>query len=73
MSRGALATGLTVAVALLGARSDGADGRFAKVAQVQRLNTEGGQAPAAGCDRTRLGQRAEVPYRADYVFFNPTL
>ena len=33
------------------------------------LHTDGGVAPAQGCDATRLGQRAQVPYRADYRLF----
>ena len=57
---------------LLDARSDGAAGVLAKVTQVQRLNTEGGLAPAAGCNPERLGQRVNVPYRADYRFFVTT-
>lgn len=47
-------------------------GMLTEVHRVQRLNTEGGLAPAVGCDRERLGQRTEVPYRADYLFFVPT-
>ena len=54
---------------LLDTRSDGAAGVLARVTQVQRLNTEGGLAPAAGCNPERLGQRINVPYRADYRFF----
>jgi hypothetical protein len=57
---------------LLDARSDGAAGVLAKVTQVQRLNTEGGLAPAAGCNLERLGQRVNVPYRADYRVFVST-
>lgn len=37
---------------------------------IQRLNTDGGAAPSAGCDRpTDIGKRAFVPYAADYFFY----
>ncbi|HSW03828.1 DUF3455 domain-containing protein [Aquabacterium sp.] len=55
---------------LLSTRSVGSDGRFAKVSSVQRLNTIGGAAPAAGCDAGTLGRSTRVPYTADYVLFS---
>lgn len=37
---------------------------------IQRLNTDGGVAPAAGCVRpTDIGKREFVPYTADYFFY----
>src|SRR4029450_11312440 len=37
---------------------------------VQRLNTRGGLAPATGCDiSTDVGNKAFVPYLADYLFY----
>lgn len=37
---------------------------------IQRLNTDGGAAPSAGCERpTDIGKRAFVPYAADYFFY----
>jgi hypothetical protein len=37
---------------------------------VQRLNTRGGSAPAAGCvAQADVGKQALVPYTADYFFF----
>jgi len=37
---------------------------------VQRLNTQGGVAPATGCSvATDVGKQALVPYTADYYFF----
>ena len=37
---------------------------------IQRLNTDGGAAPATGCDRpTDIGKREFVPYAADYFFY----
>ena len=36
---------------------------------IQRVNTAGGAAPAAGCKTAQdVGKRALVPYTADYVF-----
>ena len=56
---------------LLDTRSTGAAGRLAAVHRVQRVQTEGGLAPAASCDGQRVGTRARVPYRADYRLFVP--
>jgi uncharacterized protein DUF3455 len=37
---------------------------------IQRVNTVGGLAPAAGCDTPQdLGKKAFQPYTADYVFY----
>ena len=37
---------------------------------IQRLNTNGGSAPAAGCSTSSdVGKQALVPYTSDYVFF----
>ena len=37
---------------------------------IQRVNTEGGVAPATGCDQPQdIGKSAFVPYVADYVFY----
>jgi len=37
---------------------------------IQRLNTFGGLAPSTGCDiPTDIGQKAFVPYTADYFFY----
>lgn len=56
---------------LLSTQSTGADGVFSRVSHVQRIRTEGGVAPAAGCDARTLGQRLRVPYRADYRLLVP--
>lgn len=56
---------------LLTARSDGAPGRFSKITSVQRVNTAGGAAPAAGCDAATLGRTERVPYSADYILLAP--
>jgi hypothetical protein len=56
---------------LLTAKSAGTPGRMAGVTSVQRLNTEGGNAPATGCAaRADAGKRVKEGYTADYVFFS---
>jgi len=43
---------------------------LAKTTFIQRLNTNGGSAPTAGCFTSAdVGNQALVPYTADYVFF----
>ncbi|HJV95829.1 MAG TPA: DUF3455 domain-containing protein [Albitalea sp.] len=55
---------------LLTAQSEGPDGAFAKVTSVQRINTVGGVAPAAGeCTSASLGKQARSAYTADYVMY----
>lgn len=55
---------------LLSTKSNGTAGKMARVSSVQRLNTEGGAAPAKGCvDAADAGKRAKEGYTADYVFF----
>jgi Protein of unknown function (DUF3455) len=44
--------------------------RLTRTTFIQRLNTAGGGAPSTGCaDSTDVGQRAFVPYTADYFFY----
>lgn len=56
---------------LLQATPTAAAGLFADVTIIQRLNTEGGVAPATGCDAAHIGAQVLVPYRADYFFYHP--
>ena len=43
---------------------------LSKTTFIQRVNTDGGAAPSAGCDRpTDVGKKMFVPYAADYVFY----
>lgn len=44
-------------------------GAMQGVAYIQRLNTKGGVAPAAACTSANKGQRQQVAYEADYVFY----
>jgi hypothetical protein len=47
-------------------------GKLAQTTYIQRVNTAGGKAPAAGCSGpANVGNRSDVPYTADYVFYRP--
>jgi hypothetical protein len=54
---------------LLRATSTTGHGQLAAVTYVQRLNTQGGKAPAAGCDAGKAGSETRASYSADYYFF----
>lgn len=76
---GSKVTGKQVAVAPAGAgniplqlvKTDPAMGMGAMqgLSYIQRLNTQGGVAPAMACDASTKGQRQQVKYAADYVFY----
>ena len=59
----------SVAWLLLAATGHSGDGVLSKVTNIQRLNTNGGKAPAGGCDATHEGQETRAPYTADYFFY----
>jgi Protein of unknown function (DUF3455) len=45
--------------------------RLTETTFIQRVHTSAGVAPETGCvEVTDVGQRAFVPYTADYVFYN---
>jgi hypothetical protein len=46
-------------------------GVLSRATTIQRLNTNGGKAPATGCDASQAGQEVRVPYSADYLFYAP--
>ncbi len=46
-------------------------GVLSRATTIQRLNTKGGKAPAAGCDAAHANQEMRVPYAADYLFYEP--
>ena len=54
---------------LLRAKSHRGAGVFAKVASIQRLNTNGGRAPTEACREADVGRRVRVPYSATYYFY----
>ena len=37
----------------------------------QRIHTKGGQAPAGGCDSSKLNTEKKISYTADYYFYAP--
>ena len=56
---------------LLGATSNAGTGVLARVANIQRLNTAGGNAPPAqSCDEAHVGTESRVPYTATYYFYS---
>ncbi len=56
---------------LLKAKTNEGTGTFARVTYIQRVDTEGGVAPAAGCDQAHVNTEARVDYRANYYFYAP--
>jgi Protein of unknown function (DUF3455) len=54
---------------LLKAKSNEGTGIFKEVSYIQRLDTEGGKAPASGCDKQNAGAEARVHYAANYYFY----
>ena len=56
---------------LLKAKTNEGTGTFARVTYIQRVDTEGGVAPAAGCDQAHVTTEARVDYRANYYFYVP--
>ena len=54
---------------VLAAKAHQGAGLFANVAYITRSLTEGGAAPASGCDAAHAGREVPVSYQATYVFF----
>lgn len=54
---------------LLSAKTHEGNGFFSKVTYIQRLNTQGGKAPATGCDSSKQNSTTRVNYTADYYYF----
>jgi hypothetical protein len=54
---------------LLATRNGGPEGSLSNVASIQRVNTAGGVAPAAGCGPDARSTLARVAYTADYRLF----
>jgi hypothetical protein len=53
---------------LLDVKSRDGAGQFTQAAAILRVNTVGGQVPAAGCDEAHAGSEQRVPYTAVYYF-----
>lgn len=45
-------------------------GIFSQIVSVQRLNTNGGKAPADVCAKVKVGKEIRIPYSADYYFYS---
>jgi hypothetical protein len=56
---------------LLAAKSTSGNGLLSSVTSIQRLNTEGGKAPAEGCNQTMADKEIRIPYTATYYFYAP--
>ncbi|HUQ28829.1 MAG TPA: DUF3455 domain-containing protein [Usitatibacter sp.] len=54
---------------LMRAQPLAANGMFAGITSVQRVNTVGGAAPTGGCGPGNIGEEARVAYQADYYFY----
>lgn len=54
---------------LLRARSHAGQGLFTSVGYIVRTHTQGGLAPATGCDHAHAGDESRVPYQAVYLLF----
>jgi hypothetical protein len=54
---------------MLSAREHAGSGVFSAVSNVLRLDTQGGRAPAAGCDAGHASAQVRVPYQANYYFY----
>jgi hypothetical protein len=62
----------SVAWLLLDATSSGSTtGALTGVTMVRRSNTQGGAAPATGCDAQNVDVTIKVPYQATYTFYEP--
>jgi len=53
---------------LLDIKSRDGSGQFTQAAGILRVQTVGGQAPAAGCDEAHADTEQRVPYTATYYF-----
>jgi hypothetical protein len=56
---------------LLKASSHEGTGTFARVSYIQRVDTQGGVAPAEGCDKSHVAAEVSVDYQASYIFYAP--
>lgn len=46
-------------------------GAMQGISHIQRVATRGGVAPAAACAAGNVGQRQQVSYQADYIYWKP--
>ena len=57
---------------LINVVSHSGSGVLAAVTTVQRINTKGGQPPAAECGTAKQNAEVKIPYTADYYSYGPT-
>ena len=60
----------SIAWLLLKATSEHGSGALSNVAFVRRIETQGGIAPAQGCDAAHASEQERVPYTARYLFYS---
>jgi hypothetical protein len=65
-----MSAGLAISWLLVEVVSHKGDGLFSKVDFINRVNTQGGLAPASGCNANHLGGEKRVAYTADYIFYS---
>lgn len=56
---------------LLSAVSSQGPGVFDGTTFIQRVNTTGGKAPTTGANSSTVGQEVQIPYTAEYYFYQP--
>ena len=56
---------------LLSVKSASGSGVFGRTSSIQRVDTVGGNAPAAACGPAQAGSVARVPYQATYYIYSP--
>ena len=56
---------------LLSASGHAGNGVLSRVTSVQRIHTQGGKAPLAGCDTDHHDAETKIKYSADYYFYAP--
>jgi Protein of unknown function (DUF3455) len=54
---------------LLKRKSGAGKGRFGRVTNIQRVDTDGGVAPTATSDKSRRGEEVRVKYEATYICY----
>jgi hypothetical protein len=64
--------GDSIPLLLLKAAKTEGSGLFASVNYIQRMETNGGDAPSAGCDAGHAGAEIPVNYSATYLFYTAT-
>jgi hypothetical protein len=56
---------------LLSASAHAGNGALSRVTTIQRIHTQGGKAPLAGCDAAHRDAETKIIYAADYYFYAP--